>query len=85
VSKHIADVQKLLKSSGLQYSMHGNGTSVEGSWEDVTKVIGQCHSMLHDQGIVRVHTDIRIGSRTDKEESAEEKVKAVQRHLNEGL
>lgn len=35
----------------------------EGTWDEVTKVIGQAHSMLHEQGIVRVHTDIRIGSR----------------------
>ena len=26
-------------------------------------VIGQAHSMLHEKGIVRIQTDIRVGSR----------------------
>lgn len=89
VSRYIADIQRVLKASGLKYYMHGNGTTVgmyiaahipqwqlyrermlimcfgraEGSWTDVTAIIGKCHSMLHDQGVVRCHTDIRIGSR----------------------
>lgn len=29
------------------------------------KVIGQAHGMLHDKGIVRIQTDIRVGSRYD--------------------
>ena len=36
---------------------------VEGSWEDVMRVIGQAHCMLHEKGIVRIQTDIRVGSR----------------------
>ena len=27
------------------------------------KVIGQAHSMLHEKGIVRIQSDIRVGSR----------------------
>ena len=27
------------------------------------KVIGQAHCMLHEKGIVRIQTDIRVGSR----------------------
>ena len=36
---------------------------VEGSWEDVMRLIGQAHCMLHEKGIVRIQTDIRVGSR----------------------
>ena len=36
---------------------------VEGSWEDVMRVIGQAHCMLHEKGIIRIQTDIRVGSR----------------------
>ena len=35
----------------------------EGPWDDVTRLIGQAHFMLHRKGIVRIQTDIRIGSR----------------------
>ena len=37
--------------------------------------------MLHDTGIARIQTDIRIGSRTDKTQSMEDKVNAVNRLL----
>lgn len=45
------------------------------------KVMGQCHSMLHARGVVRVQTDIRVGSRTDKSQTMEDKVAAVERLL----
>lgn len=37
--------------------------SIEGSWEDVMRLIGQAHTMLHRKGVVRIQTDIRVGSR----------------------
>lgn len=41
------------------------------------RVIGQCHSMLHANGIVRIQSDIRIGSRTDKKQGFEDKINTV--------
>ncbi|PSN72160.1 cell wall biogenesis protein-like protein Ecm15 [Corynespora cassiicola Philippines] len=81
VSKEVAEVQRLLKKSGLNYSMHSAGTTVEGSWDDVMKVIGQCHAMLHQNGVVRIQSDIRIGTRTDKKQGFKDKVEAVERIL----
>ncbi len=45
------------------------------------EIIGQCHSLLHANGIVRIQSDIRVGSRTDKHQTAEDKVKAVEKLL----
>ncbi|ETN39296.1 uncharacterized protein HMPREF1541_05519 [Cyphellophora europaea CBS 101466] len=81
VSAEIAEVQKLLKQSGIKYSMHSAGTTLEGSWDECMRVMGQCHSMLHARGVVRVQTDIRVGSRTDKSQTMEDKVAAVERLL----
>ncbi|KAF2673918.1 DUF77-domain-containing protein [Microthyrium microscopicum] len=78
VSEEVAEVQRLLKQSGLKYHLHSAGTTVEGSWDDVTKVIGQAHEMLHQNGIVRVHSSIRIGTRTDKTQHFAEKLKVVE-------
>lgn len=36
---------------------------IEGSWDRVHQVIGQAHTILHQKGIVRIHTDIRVGTR----------------------
>ncbi|KAI4664142.1 uncharacterized protein J4E79_003643 [Alternaria viburni] len=83
VSNEVAEVQRLLKKSGLDYSMHSAGTTVEGSWDDVMRVIGQCHAMLHQNGIVRIQSDIRVGSRTDKKQGFKDKVDAVEKLLKE--
>ena len=64
MSQEIADVQRLMQKSGLSYSMHSAGTTVEGSWDDVMRLIGQAHSMLHEKGALRIQTDIRVGSRS---------------------
>ena len=47
------------------------------------RVIGQCHAMLHENGVVRIQSDIRVGTRTDKKQSFEDKVAAVERRLKE--
>ncbi|MCJ1374163.1 UPF0045 protein M15 [Loxospora ochrophaea] len=57
--------------------MHSAGTTVEGPWDDVMRLIGQAHTLLHEKGILRIQSDIRVGSRIDKKQSFEDKVKAV--------
>ncbi|CEJ54594.1 UPF0045 protein ECM15 [Penicillium brasilianum] len=81
VSAQVADVQRLIEQSGVKYVMHSAGTTLEGSWDKVHQVIGQAHTLLHQQGIVRIQTDIRVGSRTDKEQTAEDKVNKVRQLL----
>lgn len=63
VSAQIADVQRVIRKSGVEYTMHSAGTTLDGTWDDVMKLIGQCHTMLHEKGIVRIQTDIRVGTR----------------------
>ncbi|KAJ5164618.1 Protein of unknown function DUF77 [Penicillium coprophilum] len=81
VADQVADVQRLIETCGLKYTMHSAGTTVEGSWDRVHQVIGQAHTILHQKGIVRIHTDIRVGSRTDKVQSFEDKVTKVHQIL----
>ncbi|KFY28293.1 hypothetical protein V491_00538 [Pseudogymnoascus sp. VKM F-3775] len=78
ISNEIAAVQQLMKASGLSYSMHSAGTTVEGPWESVTCLIGQAHTLLHRNGVMRIQTDVRIGTRTDKEEHFAGKVSKVE-------
>lgn len=82
VAHEVAEVQRLLKRSGLIFHMHSAGTTVEGTWDDVMRIIGQAHSLLHGSGVIRLQSDIRIGTRTDKKQSAEDKMAAVHAHLH---
>ncbi|PVH73827.1 cell wall biogenesis protein-like protein Ecm15 [Cadophora sp. DSE1049] len=83
VSNEVAAVQRLMKASGLSYSMHSAGTTVEGSWDEVMRLIGQAHTLVHQNGVLRVQTDIRAGTRltycrTDKKQHFSEKVSKVE-------
>ncbi|KAI0023211.1 YkoF-like protein [Xylariomycetidae sp. FL0641] len=78
VAEEVAEVQRLLQASGLRCTMHSAGTTVEGSWDEVMKVIGQAHSVVHSKGVVRVQSSMRVGTRTDKSQSAADKVKRVE-------
>ncbi|KAK0661172.1 YkoF-like protein [Cercophora samala] len=84
VAKEVASVQSLIRDSGIKHTMHSAGTTLEGSWDDVFRVIGQAHSLVHQSGIVRVQTSLRVGTRTDKKQTAEEKVKRVEDILAAG-
>ena len=57
--------------------------TTEGSWDDVFAAIGKATAAVHDNGTVRVQTSMRVGTRTDKSQTAEEKVKRVQDLLSE--
>jgi hypothetical protein len=46
-------------------------------------LIGQAHMMLHEKGVVRIQTDIRVGSRTDKAQTMQDKVGAIEKLLAE--
>ncbi|QUC19304.1 uncharacterized protein UV8b_03545 [Ustilaginoidea virens] len=78
VAEEVAEVQRVLGASGLKYTLHSAGTTVEGRWDDVMAAIGKAHAVLHRRGVVRVQSSVRVGSRTDKRQAAEDKVKRVE-------
>jgi uncharacterized protein (TIGR00106 family) len=56
----------------------------EGGWDEVMTVIGKAHAVVHERGVVRVQSSLRVGTRTDKSQTAEDKVKRVQDLLASG-
>ncbi|GMG36299.1 hypothetical protein B5S33_g3502 [[Candida] boidinii] len=81
VSDYIAEVEKLIRESGLHSVLHSAGTTIEGPWDEVMELIGQLHERVHEMGIVRVQSDIRVGTRTDKKQTPEDKVNVVEEKL----
>ncbi|PVH67722.1 cell wall biogenesis protein-like protein Ecm15 [Cadophora sp. DSE1049] len=73
IANKIAAVQCLIKASGLSYNIHSASTT-----ESVTRLIGQAHTLVHRNGVVRIQTNMQIGTRTDKEEHFAEKVTKVE-------
>jgi uncharacterized protein (TIGR00106 family) len=81
LSKYIAACEQILAESGLTYEMHANGTNVEGEWETVFAAIRRCHETLHQMGVPRIHTDVKLGTRTDKVQHMADKIASVQEKL----
>lgn len=61
----LADVAKLIDTSGLDYRVGPMGTVVEGDWDQIMRLARQCHVAVL-QSSHRVMTTIRIDDRKDK-------------------
>ena len=81
VSDHVAACQRVLEDAGLQHRMHAYGTNVEGEWDDVFAAVRRCHEVVHEMGAPRISSTLRVGTRTDREQSMEEKVASVEEKL----
>jgi len=81
LSRYVAACEKVLEGSGLTYELHANGTNLEGEWDDVIHAIKVCHQTLHEMGVPRVATQIKIGTRTDRTQTMSDKVESVQEKL----
>lgn len=78
VSPHVTACQRVIRDSGLSHSMHAYGTNIEGSWDDVMAVVKRCHDAVHEMGAPRISTTIKLGTRTDKQQSMHDKVSSVE-------
>ncbi|TBU50319.1 hypothetical protein BD309DRAFT_908126 [Dichomitus squalens] len=67
VAEYIAECVRVLEKTGLKFKMHGYGTNLEGPWSQVVQAIHDCHAAVHAKGASRIATDIRIGTRVDRE------------------
>jgi uncharacterized protein (TIGR00106 family) len=77
LSPYVAEVERVLAQTGLTHVLHSNGTNVEGEWDAVMGAIKACHEALHAMGVVRIHTDIKLGTRTDRAQRMADKVASV--------
>jgi uncharacterized protein (TIGR00106 family) len=81
VSKYIAACEKVLTDAGLKIQLHAYGTNIEGEWDAVFAAIKCCHEVVHAMGVPRITTSIKVGTRTDRDQTMEEKVRSVQEKM----
>lgn len=77
VSKYIAECQRILAEAGLQHSLHAYGTNISGDWDEVFAAVKRCHQRVHEMGAPRITTSIKVGTRTDREQSMQDKIDSV--------
>jgi uncharacterized protein (TIGR00106 family) len=81
LSTYVAACEKVLAEAGLKTSLHAYGTNIEGEWEAVFAAVKRCHETVHAMGAPRITTTIKLGTRTDRAQSMEDKVRSVRDKL----
>ncbi len=81
LSRYVAACEQVLTEAGLEPQLHANGSNVEGEWDIVFAAIKRCHEVLHKMGAPRVATNLRIGTRTDKLQTMQDKIASVTEKL----
>ena len=82
VSKYIDACEKVLKDAGLKTQLHAYGTNIEGEWDDVMAAVKRCHEVVHEMGVPRISTTIRVGTRVDRTQTMSDKIKSVEEKLD---
>ena len=81
LSPYIAACQKVLTEAGLKTSLHSYGTDIEGEWDAVFAAVRRCHEVVHGMGAPRITTTIKLGTRTDREQTMEDKIDSVKEKM----
>jgi len=85
VSEYVTACQRIFRDAGLGHRMHAYGTNVEGDWDEVFAAVKRCHQVLHEMGAPRITTSMRVGTRTDRDQSMADKVASVEAKLAGGI
>lgn len=81
VSEYVAACERLITDAGLESQLHPYGTVIEGDWDAVMAVVKRCHEVVHEMGAPRVFTTLKLGTRTDREQSMDDKINSVREKL----
>ena len=77
LSRYVAACQKVLVEAGLEPHFHAFGTTVEGEWDRVFAAIKRCHEVVHGMGVPRISCVIKLGTRTDRLQTIDDKIRSV--------
>lgn len=81
LSPYIAECERVLSRRSLKTALHAYGTNIEGPWDEVMAAVKECHEAVHALGAPRITTTMKLGTRTDRDQTMEEKVTSVQEKM----
>jgi len=77
VRHQVRRAHQIIRDSGLTVQLHAYGTNVEGELETILRTVGRIHALLHAEGVPRLSTAVKIGTRTDKDSTLDDKVLGI--------
>ncbi len=81
MSSYVAACERVLTEAGLKTVLHANGTNIEGEWDKVFAAVRRCHEVVHEMGVPRVFTVMKVGTRNDRIQTMEEKTRSVENKM----
>ena len=80
VSKYVKKAIRVIESSGLNHETGGMSTTIEApDMDTLFKVIEKCHEALVKMGAKRIHIDLKVDHRLNKDATIESKLKAIRK------
>jgi uncharacterized protein (TIGR00106 family) len=78
VGRYVKDVVRVIESSGLKNETGAMSTVIEApDWASLWRVIEEADAVLAGLGAARIHIDLRVDHRLDKEATMASKKQAV--------
>jgi uncharacterized protein (TIGR00106 family) len=78
VSEYVKEALRVIESSGLKHETGGMATTIESpDMRTLLKLIEKAHQAIVKMGAKRIHLDLRVDHRLDKEATIESKLKAI--------
>ncbi len=77
LSPYIAAAIDEFEAAGLEYETHAYGTNVSGDYDQVFRALKKALQKVHDLGAPRITCTIKLGTRTDREQSMQDKIESV--------
>ncbi len=74
VSRYVQAAVKLVRESGLDYSVGAMGTCVQGDWDRVVALVKEIHETLARMGCQRILTTLKVDDRRDRIQTLQSKV-----------
>ncbi|MBI3794940.1 MAG: MTH1187 family thiamine-binding protein [Nitrospinae bacterium] len=84
VSPYVARSLDIIDKSGLPYRLNPMGTVLEGSFDEVMKIVKECHERM-SQDCSRISTTIKMDYRKGKTGRIESKILSVQSKVGRQL
>ena len=81
LSSYVAACEKVFTEAGLSTRLHAYGTNIEGDWDEVFAAIKRCHEVVHQMGAPRISTVVKVGTRIDRAQTLDDKVRSVEQKL----
>ena len=84
VSRYVARILDIIDRSGVTYQLTAMGTILEGDWEEVMGVVGDCFRALQPD-CRRIGMNLKMDYRAGSESRLASKVDAVEGHVGRKL